>query len=152
MCVYTVYSWPTVCVYMQYTHGQLYVCISDILMANCMCVYAAYSWPTVCVYIQYTHGQLYVCIYSILMANCMCVYAVYSWPTVCVYMQYTHGQLYVYMCITLVFIYNVTRRSSETVHMIFSPISTSNPATKTRHRLDNMLNRKCDNAAYVLLI
>jgi hypothetical protein len=51
---------------------------------------------------------------------------------------------------TLVFIYNITRRSSDTVLMIFSPISTSNLTIETLHLLDNMLSWKCDNVADIM--
>ena len=51
---------------------------------------------------------------------------------------------------TLVFIHNITRRSSDTILMIFSPIITSNLAIEILHRLDNVLNRKCDNVADIM--
>jgi hypothetical protein len=38
----------------------------------------------------------------------------------------------------------------KAVIMIFSPLSISNLATETLHRLDNMLNRKCDNVADIM--
>jgi hypothetical protein len=38
----------------------------------------------------------------------------------------------------------------KAVLMIFSPIGTSNLTIETLHRLDNMLNRKCDNVADIM--